>query len=32
MWALEPIGLPGTIFIRRAARLPVTRLIRSNGE
>ena len=30
--ALRAIGLPGTIFNRRAARLPATRLIRSNGE
>jgi hypothetical protein len=28
----EPIGLLGAIFSRRAARLPATRLIRSNGE
>ena len=30
--ALRALGLPGTIFNRRAARLPATRLIRSNGE
>jgi len=28
----ESIGLPGAIFSRRAAGLPATRLIRSNGE
>jgi len=30
--ALRALGLPGTIFNRRAARLPATRPIRSNGE